>query len=95
MNPIMQLETVLSAKGQIVIPKAIREANHWAPGMRMVIESTPQGMWLKPIESKKTLTAMQVAGCAAYQGPAKTIGDMNDAIRLGVKAKMGNKKVWI
>ena len=91
----MQLETVLSAKGQIVIPKAIREANHWPAGMRMTIENTPQGMWLKPIESKQTLTAAQVAGCAAYNGPAKTIEEMNDAIRIGMKSKMAGKKFWI
>ncbi len=91
----MQIETVLSAKGQIVIPKAIREANHWAPGMRMTIENTPQGMWLKPIANKKTLTAMQVAGCADYKGPTKTIEDMNDAIRIGMKSRMAGQKIWI
>jgi AbrB family looped-hinge helix DNA binding protein len=92
----MQLETVLSAKGQIVIPKAIREANHWSIGTRFLFQTTPKGsLELQPLEVSKKLTVEQVAGCLRYTGKAKTIEEMNDAIRIGVKAKMAGKKIWI
>lgn len=34
----MKAETKLTSKGQIVIPKAIREELRWRPGVRLAIE---------------------------------------------------------
>jgi AbrB family looped-hinge helix DNA binding protein len=91
----MQLETILSAKGQIVIPKAIRDANRWEPGMRMMIDATAFEMTIRPARPAPKLAPEQVGGCLKYTGAAKTIEQMNDAIGLGIQERMQGQKVWI
>lgn len=41
--------TRLSNKGQVVIPKHVREAHGWEPGLELVVEGTSDGIMLKPI----------------------------------------------
>ena len=43
--------TRLSAKGQVVIPKAIREAGGWRPGLELEVEATDDGAILRPKRS--------------------------------------------
>ncbi|WP_306535410.1 AbrB/MazE/SpoVT family DNA-binding domain-containing protein, partial [Geobacter sp.] len=38
----------LSSKGQIIIPKQVREAHHWRTGMEFVVESVGDGILLRP-----------------------------------------------
>ena len=39
--------TLLSSKGQVIIPKPIRESHHWRPGTRFIVEDTPAGILLR------------------------------------------------
>ena len=39
-----KLTTTVSIKGQIILPKAIRQRRNWAPGTRLVVEETPNGV---------------------------------------------------
>ena len=41
------LTTTLSTKGQVILPKALRDALDWKPGTRLVVENTPEGVLLK------------------------------------------------
>ena len=40
--------TRLSSKGQIIIPKAIRQAYKWPVGQEFLVEQTEQGILLRP-----------------------------------------------
>ena len=40
--------TTVSTKGQVILPKAIRERRNWPAGTRLVVEETPDGVLLKP-----------------------------------------------
>jgi AbrB family looped-hinge helix DNA binding protein len=40
--------TTLSTKGQVILPKSIREGRRWGPGTRLLVEDTPEGVLLKP-----------------------------------------------
>ncbi len=70
----------LSSKGQLVLPKAVRQQLRWNPGTRLTVEQTKDGVMLKaaPLFPPKTLD--EVAGCLAYKGPAKTIEEMDEAV---------------
>ncbi|MEO6407384.1 MAG: AbrB/MazE/SpoVT family DNA-binding domain-containing protein [Burkholderiaceae bacterium] len=41
--------TTLSSRGQIVIPKALRESRRWAEGTTFIVETVPEGILLKPL----------------------------------------------
>ena len=42
------LKTKVSTKGQVVLPKAIREKRGWGPGAELIVEERPEGVILRP-----------------------------------------------
>ena len=78
--------TRLSSKGQVVLPRHIRSAHEWEPGVEFSVEDTPDGVLLRPLRPFKATRLQEVFGCAGYTGPAKTIEDMEVGIVAGVKA---------
>lgn len=72
--------TVLSTKGQMILPKAIRDARHWKVGTRLIVEDRPDGVLVKAAPLFKPTTIEEVAGSLRYDGPALTIEEMNEAV---------------
>lgn len=70
------METTLSSKGQIVIPRDIRQLHGWKPGVRFSIIDGGDEIILKPAGSRKTTVLADVIGCAGYTGAVKTLADM-------------------
>lgn len=79
--------TRLSSKGQVILPKAIRAAHHWEPGVEFVVEDMADGVLLRPIKRFQQTRLEDVVGCTGYAGVARTIEDMDAAIAVGVKAQ--------
>lgn len=75
--------TSLSSKGQIIIPKPIRSLHNWRPGQKLQVIDMEDGILLKAALPFTKTTLEQVAACLPYRGKAKTIDEMEDAIRLG------------
>jgi AbrB family looped-hinge helix DNA binding protein len=75
-----RVTTVISTKGQVILPKAIRDLRHWAAGTQLIVENTPDGVLLKstPIFPETDLNA--VFGALRHTGPALSIEEMNAAI---------------
>ena len=74
------LTTVVSTKGQVILPKAIREQRHWPAGTRLTIENTPEGVVLKPVSLFPETSVAALFGSLAYEGPAKSIVEMDEAV---------------
>ena len=72
--------TILSSKGQIIIPSRIRQAHGWQPGQKFEAIDTEEGILLKPVSPFPPTELKCVSGCLQYHGPAKTIEEMNEAI---------------
>lgn len=72
-------QTVVSSRGQVVLPKELREKRHWKPGTKLTIEEHPEGVLLKRVEEKK-LAISDLRGMLKYKGPARSIEEMNAAI---------------
>ena len=72
-----RMTTTVSSKGQVILPKAIRDEKRWAAGTQLIVENTPEGVLLKsqPIFSPTALEA--VFGSLKPTGPALAIEDMN------------------
>lgn len=75
-----KLTTIVSTKGQVILPKVIRDRRHWHSGTKLVVEDTDDGVLLKRAPLFKATSIAQVAGMLAYQGKAKSIEEMDDAV---------------
>lgn len=74
------METRLSSKGQIVIPLQIRQSHGWSPGVCFSIIDEGDSIVLKPALNRKTTVLADVVGCAEYNGPTKSLAEMDAGI---------------
>jgi AbrB family looped-hinge helix DNA binding protein len=79
--------TRLSSKGQIILPKAVRDAHHWKPGMAFSVEDTGDGVVLRPLKSMPPTRLEDVAGCLYRPGPRHSLREMDDAITAEIKGR--------
>ncbi len=79
--------TRLSSKGQIILPKAVRDAHHWEPGTDFSIEDTGDGVLLRPLKTAQPTRLDDVVGCLRVKGPARTIKAMDAAIGGELRAR--------
>lgn len=79
--------TRLSSKGQVILPKSIRSAHHWEPGVEFMVEDMANGVLLRPVKPFQQTRLEDVIGCTGYKGPAKTVEDMDAAIAAAVRAQ--------
>ncbi len=63
------METVkVSSKGQVVIPKALRESHHIDAGTELIITAVGEELRLKPVKAGRQATLKQVAGVLLRKG---------------------------
>ena len=79
--------TTVSTKGQVILPKAIRERRNWVPGTRLVVEDTTDGVLLKMAPVFAPTRPEHVAGMLTYRGPPRTVEEMDAAITAEVKRR--------
>lgn len=79
--------TYLSTKGQLILPKAIRDKRHWRPGMKLEVEDTAEGVLVTAAPLFKPTRPEDVYGMLPYKGRPKTIKEMNEAIEKEVKRR--------
>jgi AbrB family looped-hinge helix DNA binding protein len=82
-----KLTTTVSTKGQVILPKAIRERLHWPAGTELVVEDTPEGVLLKAKPAFAPTRPKDVFGSLPYKGPAKSIADMEAGIAAEAKRR--------
>lgn len=73
------MESTLTTKGQITLPKALRDELHLKTGDKIAFERNDDGSYvLRP----KTISAASLKGFLKdkYKGPPKTLEDMERAI---------------
>jgi AbrB family looped-hinge helix DNA binding protein len=72
--------TRLSSKGQIILPKTVRDMHHWAPGTDFSVEDTGDGVLLRPIKTGQPTRLDDLVGSLPVKGSARSIEEMNSAI---------------
>lgn len=77
--------TVLSSKGQVILPASIRKRRRWDTGTRLVVEETADGVLLKAAPLFPPTRIEDVFGSIPYKGPSRTLADMDAAITAEVK----------
>ena len=86
----MQITTV-STKGQVIIPKTIRDIYKLEPGTELYVIQSKDGILLKPKKTLPTYTVDDLAGFMSYNGPPKTLEDMEEGIRQGILEEWGDR----
>ncbi|MBI5329854.1 MAG: AbrB/MazE/SpoVT family DNA-binding domain-containing protein [Betaproteobacteria bacterium] len=79
--------TRMSSKGQVILPKTVRMAHRWEPGVEFTIEDRGDGVLLRPVKPQHTTRLEDVIGCIAYQGPARTVEEMDEAIAAAIQSE--------
>jgi AbrB family looped-hinge helix DNA binding protein len=79
--------TIVSTKGQVILPKAIREQRRWAPGTRLTVEDTPDGVVLKAAPLFAETSVEAVFSSLAHDGPPLSIEDMDAAVAAEAKRR--------
>lgn len=74
------LTTTVSTKGQVILPKAVRQRRRWDTGTRLTVEETEEGVLLKPAPLFAPTEIGSVFGSLAYSGKAKSIEEMDAAV---------------
>lgn len=81
--------TKLSSKGQIVIPKEIRDQYHWKPGLEFIVLDIGDGLIIRPKQSFAETNLAEVAGSLPYNRDTISLEEMTKAIRQGVEKDYG------
>lgn len=82
------LTTTISTKGQVILPKAIRDQLHWDAGTRLAVEHTADGVLLKSLTTAFAPTRPEnVFGCLPYTGKPKTVEQMNAGIAAEIRRR--------
>lgn len=75
-----KLTTTVSTKGQVILPKAIRQQREWDAGTRLLVEDTPEGVLLKPAPAFAETRPQDVFGSLPHRGKPKTLAGMEAGV---------------
>ncbi len=73
----------LSTKGQLVIPRQVRERHGWRAGTEFALEEQGDLLVLRPATALPATTVKDLLGCLPWSGPALTLDEMEKAIAAG------------
>jgi AbrB family looped-hinge helix DNA binding protein len=81
--------TRISSKGQVVLPKSLRESHKWDSGTELAVEATDGGVFLRKLQPFQETTLDRVFGCLKYDGKAKSVSEMDNAIAKETRKRRG------
>lgn len=87
MAPTDRLITTLSTKGQVILPKAIRDQRQWSAGTRLMVEDTKDGVLLKAAPIFAPTRPEDVFASLPHRGPPKSLEEMDAGIAAEVKRR--------
>ena len=73
----------LSTKGQLVVPKEIRERHGWSAGSELIFEDLGDKVVLREVQDVPETRLEDLIGSTGYRGPARTLEDMEAGIARG------------
>lgn len=74
------LITTVSTKGQVILPKAIRQRRDWDAGTRLIVEETADGVLLRQAPAFAPTSPGAAFGILPFKGEPKTIEEMDAAV---------------
>ncbi len=77
--------TTLSTKGQIIIPKEIRERRGWSAGLSLEVVEQGDSLVLRPVRALPRTSVDDLLGCLPYRGRPRTLEEMEAGIAKGAR----------
>lgn len=81
----MNMHTKMSEKGQVVVPKAVRDRLGWLPGTDLEVIETEGGVTLRPRSTRTKLTVEQAVArfrkLYTHVGPPVSLDEMRASIQ--------------
>jgi AbrB family looped-hinge helix DNA binding protein len=81
------LTTTVSTKGQVILPKAVRERRDWSAGTRLVVEDTADGVLLKRAPAFPPTRPEEVFGMLPRGDAPKSVEEMDAAVLLEARRR--------
>jgi AbrB family looped-hinge helix DNA binding protein len=75
-----KLTTIISTKGQVILPSAIRRRREWSAGTRLLVEETVEGVLLKPAPAFTETRPEEVFASLPRHGKPKTLEQMDAGV---------------
>lgn len=72
--------TIVSTKGQVILPKAVRDHLRWPPGTKLVVEETGTGVLLRAAPIFPPTRPEDVFGSLRSNIKPKTLAEMDEAV---------------
>ena len=79
--------TKVSTKGQVVIPKEVRDRMGWQPGTSLEIQVGRDRVVLRQIGRVPRTTVEDLRGCLKYDGPPRSIEEMDEGVARGARER--------
>ena len=82
-----RVTTTISTKGQVILPKAIRDRLRWGTGMQLEVETTAEGVLLRAAPVFAPTRPDDVFASLHHDGPPKTVEEMETGILAEVRQR--------
>jgi AbrB family looped-hinge helix DNA binding protein len=79
--------TVVSTKGQVILPKPIRDSKGWGAGKELIVEETRDGVLLRAARPFAPTKPEDVFGSLSHQGKRLSDEDIEEALRAAAKRR--------
>jgi AbrB family looped-hinge helix DNA binding protein len=79
--------TKLSSKGQVIIPKALRNSHHWEAGLELMVIDVGDGVLLKPKAPFQPTALAEVSGMLKSHVQSKTDKEIKEALKQNIRKK--------
>lgn len=81
----MNARARLSSKGQIVVPKSVRDSHGWKEGMEFEFVDSGKGVTIQPVQESDprfppVTTSEFMARRIKYKGPPVSLKEMKEAV---------------
>lgn len=88
--PADAASTIVSTKGQVILPKQIRDRRRWSPGTRLLVEETADGVLLRSAPDFQPALPNEIYGSLRIAGKPKSVEEMDEGILQEARRRAGD-----
>lgn len=85
-----RLTTTVSTKGQVILPKAVRDRRDWTAGTRLLVEDTADGVLLRKAPAFAPTRSEDVFGALARRAAPRSVEEMDLAVLEEARRRAGD-----